>query len=114
MLVWVFVTHFGYDFISAQTGIHRATVFYVLMGLWTALLCGFVQMLLWSRRSETAVKVVLIATGIGAIEGIQMLCLLGGNVPKGLNACDHISGLPITATSVSVYLLFLAWSLRRK
>jgi len=114
MLVWVFVTHFGYDFISAQTGIHRATVFYVLMGIWTALLCCFVQLLLWEQREKQAVKLVLVATGIGAIEGIQMLCLLAGPVPQGLNACDHISGLPITVTSVSVYLLYLAWSLRRK
>jgi len=114
MLVWVFVTHFGYGFIEAQTGVHRAVVFYVMMGIWTALLCGFIQTLLWSRRGELAVRIVLYAAGIGAIEGLLMLCLLAGPVPQGLNACDHISGLPITVTSVSVYLLFLAWSIRRK
>ncbi len=114
LLVWVFLTHFAYDQIAQATGIHRATVFYVFMGVWTALLCLFVQYLLWSRRQELAVKLVILATGIGAIEGLQMLCLLFGPIPDGVNACDYHAGLPITVTSATVYVLYIAWSLRRK
>lgn len=113
LLVWVFLTHFGYDWISQTTGVHRATVFYVLMGVWTALLCGFIQYLLWNRRGELAVRLVILATGIGALEGLQMLCLLLGPAPDGINACDYHAGLPITVTSATVYVLYIAWSLRK-
>lgn len=109
----VLVTHFGYDYLSGVTGVHRAIVFYVLMGLWTVLLCGFIMVLMWSRRKEAAIKVLFAALGIGIIEGLQMLCLLAGNVPKGLNACDHITGLPITVTTISLYCIYLSWSLAK-
>jgi hypothetical protein len=114
LLGWVFLTHFGYDWISEVTGVHRATVFYVLMGLWTAILCGFIQYLVWGRRNEWQIKVVIVATGIGILEGSQMLCLLLGAVPDGVNACDYHSGLKITATSAALYLFYIVWSLRKK
>lgn len=113
ILVYVFLTHFGYDFISEKTGVHRAVVFYVAMGLWTAVLCGFIQYLLWARRFEREIKMVLVACGIGIIEGLQMSCLLLGPAPDGINACDYHSKLPITVTSVVLYVLFIVWSLRK-
>lgn len=107
------VAHFGYDYLSQVTGIHKAIVFYVLMGLWTALLCSFIICLLWERRKEAAIKVVFAAMGIGIIEGLQMLCLLAGNVPYGLNACDYITGFPITVATISLYCIYLSWSLAK-
>lgn len=113
LLGMVIVTHFGYDLLSQVTGIHRAVWFYVLMGLWTALLCAFVMYLLWARRKEAAITVVFAAMGIGIIEGLQMLCLLAGYVPDGINACDHVTGLPVTATTISLYCIYLSWSLAK-
>lgn len=107
------VTHFGYDLLSEITGVHKAIVFYVLIGIWTAFLCSFIIYLLWGHRKDAAIKIVFAAMGIGIIEGLQMLCLLAGNVPYGLNACDHITGLPITVTTISLYCVYLSWRLAK-
>lgn len=84
-------------------GIH-----YIQGGLWEAALC----LTLYFHLPKEAKPLGGLACTIGVSEGLQMaICRLFGN-PKG-NICDVLSGIPIGATLVSMYALFLCWYVGR-
>lgn len=117
LLVGVFIRHSGHTWLSGS-GYSPAAVFYMLGGLWEALLCALGAALVYGARRTVWSGVALAALTIGALEGLQVTgCRLAiadiRAVPSGANLCDYATGLPVGAVAFSLYLIVIAWHVGR-
>lgn len=103
LLILVSLRHNGSFWINDLTGFPQKGAFYVMGGAWEAVLCLVLATYLWRQKEHIGV----FACVVGASEGIQMaVCrLLQG--PSAKNLCDTYFGLPVGATIVSLYVLWL-------
>lgn len=102
LIVLVSIRHNSSWWINDITGFPVRGVHYILGGLWESALC----LALWIHLPKDAKPLGGLACIIGISEGMQMsICRLFGN-PKG-NICDVLLGIPVGATLVSLYALFL-------
>lgn len=92
---------------------------YVLGGLWEALLCAGIFLLLENHFRTRWWWIARAAMCMWMIEGASTaVCRLPikdiTKVPMGKDLCDHVTGLPVTATLYVMYLLVLCWGVFRK
>lgn len=117
LLVGVFLRHSGHHWLASD-GYSPAAVFYMLGGLWEALLCAVGAAVAYGYRASIWRAVALSALVIGALEGLQVTgCRLAVSdiraVPKGANLCDYATGLPVGAVAFSLYVIVIAWTVGR-
>lgn len=102
LLIAVYLRHNTSYWISDLSGMSPRGVFYVLGGLWEALLAGVIVVLAYQKKSAWW-HLLAFACFIAIIEGLQMSAcrIIGNSGPR--NICDSVSGLPIGATLTSLY-----------
>ena len=91
---------------------------YMLGGAWEFILCGLI---LWQVLGYPLTKwsrAAIVALIIGMLEALQMtfcrLCIADiREVPTGVNLCDYITGLPIGAVMMGLYILLISWHIGR-
>jgi len=115
LLLGVFIRHNTYNFLAEQTHLPPQTIFYLLGGLWEAVLCSALLMIFWAMRSGIWKNLAVAAMLIGILEGLQVfVCRLCVKdiyaVPPGTNLCDYVSGLPVGVSLTCLYFLILCWS----
>lgn len=113
LLLGVCVRHFTAHNIGAQTYLNARGWFYVMGGLWEAMLCGILLMLVLEAQKSPYRLIAAFALIVGMAEAMQMsvcraLVVDMKTIPIGANICDHVAGLPVTATINTLYLLILA------
>ena len=88
--------------------------FYVLGGVWEAILCILFLCVLKSHGAS----LVVAALWIGILEGAQVtVCgaLMGHRrPPEGTPECDYLSGLPIGATMTGLYVILVCWAIGKE
>ena len=120
LLFGVFARHDTAYWLNDLTGMHPVTVFYMMGGFWEVILCSVVISLLLTQKNGFYRHIAILAMGMGILEGFQIgICsiLAQGRmpfVPKGQNVCDFISGVPIGATMVGLYILVVCYFVGRK
>lgn len=119
LIVLALATYGGSRWLGGVLGYPSAGMAYILQGIWSATLCAVLLGIFLQYRRTVATGVVLLALFVGVSEGLQMsVCRLAitdmSAVPKGTNLCDHLTGLPIGAAMMGVYILALCYFLRPK
>jgi hypothetical protein len=89
--------------------------FYVLGGLWEAILAASLAFVLYHASQTKYRLLALAALFIAVCEGLQVgVCqaILGEkNTPAGMDTCDYVTGLPVGATFLATYLAAVLWAL---
>ncbi len=80
------------------------------------MLCGLLLLIFFNQRQTAWTGVAIGACCIGILESLQIsVCrMVVGDmktVPTNVNLCDHVTGLPVGAVMVSLYLIIICWSL---
>ena len=88
---------------------------YILQSLWVVVLCAAVRLLIEAYPRTAVWALASTACVVGASEGLQnatcrLLVENGSSIPRGTTVCDYVTGLPMQATSVTLYLLLFLWS----
>lgn len=114
LIVSVFVRHFTAHSIGSQTYLNPRGWFYVMGGLWEALLCAVIGLMFWQTKDRVAKVVGLLAMAIGIVEAIQMVIARSlvydmKTIPINKNVLDHLSGLQLSAVLVTLYLFIFGW-----
>ena len=99
-------------------GYSQAAWFYMLGGLWEFTLCGLILWQVLGYPLTKWARASVIALIIGMSEAFQMTfcrACIGDirEVPTGVNLCDHITGLPIGAVMMGLYILLISWHIGR-
>ncbi len=119
LLIGVALRHMGASWLAPVFGMPVAGMFYVLGGLWEVVLCAVVLLLLHQQPKSVWRNLAFSAAYIGVIEGsmiagCRVMISDMSLVPKGMNLCDFVTGLPVAATLGAMYVLILAWGALRK
>lgn len=89
--------------------------FYVLGSAWEALLCAMLAIVIAATSPTKYRFLALSALCIGISEALQMgtcrLVLGSQKLPAGMDTCDYVTGLPIGATSLAIYIAAVLWAL---
>lgn len=112
--VGVLYRHAAHNFLP---GLSDRAWFYINGGLWEITLCLLIASFLWAAKRDRWTKLGIVACGIGALEGFQMsacMMAIGGSL-KGVqgNLCDHITGMPVGATMMGIYLIIICWAIKK-
>ena len=99
----------------ALPGYGPYATWYILQSLWVVVLCAAVRLLIEAYPRTAVWALASTACVVGASEGLQnatcrLLVENGGSIPRGTTVCDYVTGLPMQATSVTLYLLLFLWS----
>jgi hypothetical protein len=108
----VFLTHAGSRWIASLTGANLGVIEFELHGALLAVLSGCLLVLLAHGRSSAWRDVGLTGCAISISEGLQMTtCMMLTPdiraVPATANLCDYLSGQPIAATMLAIYVITL-------
>jgi len=120
LLIGVALRHAGASWLAPMLGVSVPGTFYVLGGLWEALLCLTVMAFLMTQRRSRWRGLALGAMVIGTIEASLMAaCRLAsgmslGSKPRDANLCDWITGLPVGPVLLSLYAMILCYGAYRK
>ena len=120
LFLGVAIRHAGASWLAPTFGVTVPGAFYVLGGLWEALLCLAVMALLSTQRPSRWRGLALGAMAIGAIEGALMgACRLAagttlGSKPRDMNLCDWVTGIPVGPVLLGLYTLILCYGAYRK
>lgn len=114
LIVGVFAVNFGYRWMAEGTRFSQAAMFYMLSGVWTAILSAIVFLFACGQKRGFWRWLVLSAMAISILEGLEnsacrFLIMDIKAVPTNVNLCDYVTGLPVTAVSVGLYLIFISW-----
>lgn len=119
LLVCVGFRYMGAKWLAPVLDLPVSGANYVLAGLWEALLCLAVILLLenhfrtrywWLARAAMCIGVVEGSTAAACripIKDIQQ-------VPQGADLCDYVTGLPVTPALYATYLIAICWGAFRK
>lgn len=120
LLVGVGLRHAGASWLAPMFGVSVPGTFYVLGGMWEALLCLTVMVLLSTQRRSPWRGLALGAMAVGFIEGALMAaCRLAsgislGSKPRDMNLCDWVIGVPIGPALLTTYVVILCYGAYRK
>jgi len=119
LLLGVFARHSAHTWLAEGSRIAAAGWVYILGGVWEIALCAVLWAIFAPMRRTVWTRLAVSAMVIGICEGLQLsACRLAvtdlAAVPRGMNLCDHVSGMPIGAVSFSLYLIIVCWSIVRK
>jgi len=119
LLLAIAARHFGAASLAPMFGLPPQGMFHVLGGALEVVVCGVIGVLLLTQRPSRARRLAHSAVAVGMVEGAQIVgCRLAipdlSLVPRGANLCDHVTGLPVSATVVSLYVVILCWGVCRK
>lgn len=108
LLLGVCIRHFSNHWFNSYLGVKWW--FYVMGGLWEALLCSVLAAVVWQAKETKWRWAALYALMIGISEALQMaICRVLifdiSKMPIGTNTCDFVTGLQMTATINTLYLL---------
>ena len=115
LLLGVFIRHDAVTWIASTVGMTPAAIFYILGGIWEAILCAVLLMIFWVAKKSIWRNLAIAAMLIGILEATQVsVCRMAISdiraVPQGTNLCDFVSGLPIGISLTCLYFLILCWS----
>lgn len=99
----------------ALPGYGPYATWYIQQSIWVVVLCVVVRLLIESYPRSAVWALASTACVVGASEGLQnatcrLLVENGSSIPRGTTVCDYVTGLPIQATSITLYLLLFLWS----
>ena len=99
----------------ALPGYGPYATWYVQQSFWVAVLCLVIRWLIHNYHRDGVWACASIGCWVGASEGLQngtcrLLVTDPRAVPDGMTVCDYVTGLPMQATSVTLYLLLFLWS----
>ena len=111
LFIGVLIRHFSNAWFNTYLGIKWW--FYVWGGVWEVFLCAALAAMVWHYEKTKWRLIALYALGIGICEGLQMvvcrvLIFDISSMPKGVNTCDYLTGLHVTTSINTLYLLILA------
>lgn len=115
LLVGVFVRHGSAGWLADLTGFPVKGIFYILGGLWEAVLCTVILAVLAAERNYTIwTRLAMLACVAGAIEGAQMgvcraLTSDVSAVPAGANLCTNLTGVPVGTALFCAYFICAVW-----
>lgn len=110
----------GASWLAPIFGLPVPGMFYVLCGLWEAVLCIAVILLLQTQPRSRWRGVALSAAVIGLIDGVLMAaCRLAAGTsiaskPRDMDLCDWVTGLPVGSVLLGMYVLILCYGVHRK
>ena len=119
LLIGVFFRHTAATWLG-ETSYTYGAWFYILGGMWEVVLCGVLLVILLGAKASIWRNLALIAMAIGVSEGLQIsVCRLAISnislVPKWEPLCDYVTGLPIGAMFMALYIIALCYgTLKRK
>jgi hypothetical protein len=113
LLVGVFVANYTWRWIAVGTRFTEWATWYMLQGLWIALLCCILASLLYEKPKCITRNVAIGACVIGGVEGAQhalfrFLIDDPKTIPRGVDLADHVTGLPISTTLLTMYTLIIS------
>lgn len=114
LLLGVFIANDTANWIAQATGYSPAAVFYMLQGAWVVILSGCILVFMLAAKPSFWRSLGIAAVGISMAEGAMIpACRLAvtdiSAVPRGTNMCDFVTGLPVSATTLTLELMILAW-----
>lgn len=116
LVIGVFLRHNSAKWLAGD--FTPQAIFYMLGGVWEAILCATVLVFTAAMRPSIWRFVMQAAMVIGILEAVQMpVCRLMISdiraVPPGMSLCDFVAGFPIGISIVAVYFLVIVWSIGR-
>ena len=113
LLLMIVARHFTAFWLGAHTYLGPKGWSYMMTGIVEVFFCGALAYIVYYARKTKWRWLALFALGIGISEGLQIAaCRIAivdiSLVPAGTNLCDYATGLPITLTMNSLYLLILS------
>lgn len=118
LLLGVFIRHYTAWWWSQGTYLSPQAMFYILGGLWETILCLVVLGALYMVERSVWRYIAGAAMVVGALEGAQIaVCRVAitdiSTVPKNVNLCDYLIGLPLGATLAALYLIAIAYGVSK-
>ena len=112
LLLGIFLRHDSAFTVAQWTGWNPRSIFYVQGALLEILLLALLLCFIWAVRRDVWRSLGIAACGIGISEaaliaGCQAAIMT--RPPANVTQCDHVTGLPISAATTTIYLLVLAW-----
>ena len=117
LILGVFVANFLYRHLAEGTRFSHAAMYYMLSGLWIAVLSAFLFLVFSSQRPGFWRWLGMFAMFVSVSESLQTsVCRFAvadiKAVPANVNLCDYVTGLPVGASMVALYLLIIVWRAR--
>ena len=114
LAVGVFIAHDGANWLSSQIGIYPWAAFFMLQGVWTVVLSVCLVLFIYRAIPSFERTLALVALGISIFEGFQIpACGIFVTdfalIPRGVNVCDYVTGLPVTSVTLTLEVLIMAW-----
>lgn len=117
LLLGAFVRHDAAGILAPIFGLTPAWMFYILSGIWEALLCSVILVLALQMRFSIWRQFIVSAMWIGIIEATEIpVCSVAAgfkNDTGGLNLCDYAFGFPFGKVVMVLYFLVLVWNIGR-
>jgi hypothetical protein len=117
LLAAVFIRHGAVYWIADMTGFSPAAMHYILGGLWEIVLSSTIIMLMAGYPNSLWRNLAIGASAIAILEGAQIAgCRLAigrslEEVPKGMNLCDYLAGIPVGPYLLAVYLFIVVYAI---
>ena len=117
LLLGVFIRHDTSYWLAAHSPWSAREWFYVLGGAWEAALCAVLLMFFYAMNVRWRFMAIA-AMWIGILESAQMVtCTLTtktlATLPAGMNTCDYLTGLPVGATMMALYLILICYGVAK-
>lgn len=114
LVVGVFVAHDAANWLSEGTRFSPGWVFYMLQGVWSALLSACLLIFFISAKPSLWRSLGIAGLAISIIEGAMVVgCALLVDdiyaVPRGTTLCHYATGLPIGSAITCLEVFILAW-----
>ena len=114
LLIGVFIRHWTAWWLAEGTYLSPQAMFYILGGVWETILCLVILGALCMVERSVWRYIAGIAMIVGALEGAQIAVCRAVTVdisivPKHVNLCDYLIGLPLGATLAALYLIAIAY-----
>lgn len=113
LIVGVFFAHDGANWLAEGSRFSPAAVFYMLQGIWTALLSALLLALVWAAKPSIWRSLCIAALVISIVEGLQIPACrffvddIYALAKSGMNTCDYVTRLPVSAVTISLELIAL-------
>jgi len=114
LLVGVFIRHWTAWWLAQGTYLSPQAMFYILGGAWETVLCLVVLGALCMVEPSVWRYIAAAAMTVGALEGFQIAACRAvitdiTVVPKSVNLCDYLIGLPLGFAMAALYLIAIAY-----
>ena len=118
LLLGVFIRHYTAWWLADGTYLSPQAMFYILGGAWETILCLVVLGALFMVERSVWRYIAGVAMVVGALEGAQIaVCRVAitdiSTVPKNINLCDYLIGLPLGPTLAALYLIAIAYGVSK-